>query len=94
VKKSAKAELRAKSAEDLRKEATTLREQLFRGRMAAAVEGKGLGGKARQMRRQIARIETFLNQQATAGAAAAAPAKPAAKTAKPAAKTAKTKAGK
>jgi ribosomal protein L29 len=69
VKRSAKAELRAKGADVLAKQSTELREQLFRGRMAAAVEGKGLGGKSRQLRRQIARIETILNQQRRAAKA-------------------------
>ena len=81
MKRTAKAELRAKSADDLTKEAASLREQLFRGRMTAAVDGKGLGGKKRQMRRQIARIETLLTQGRQATAAAAKPvavAKPAA----------------
>ena len=30
--------------------------------MTAAIEGKGQGGKSRQLRRQIARVETFINQ--------------------------------
>jgi ribosomal protein L29 len=72
VKRSAKVELRAQGAEALAKQAVGLREQLFKGRMAAAVEGKGLGGKARQLRRQIARIETILNQQRAAKAGKAA----------------------
>ncbi len=63
MKRTAKAELRATSAVDLGKKALELREQLLKGRLAGAVEGKGLGIKARQMRRQIARIETILGEQ-------------------------------
>jgi ribosomal protein L29 len=72
VKRTAKNELRAKSAQDLAKQAAELREQLFKGRLTQSVEGKGLGGKARQLRRQIARIETFINQQKQSAAAKAA----------------------
>ncbi len=68
MKRTAKAELRATSAVDLGKKALELREQLLKGRLAGAVEGKGLGIKARQMRRQIARIETILGEQQLAAA--------------------------
>ncbi len=80
MKRSAKTELRAKSVDDLRKQSLELREQLFKGRMTTAIEGKGLGGKARQLRRQIARIETFINQSGQAATAAKAPAKKASTT--------------
>ncbi len=82
MKRSAKTELRAKNVDDLRKQSLELREQLFKGRMTTAIEGKGLGGKARQLRRQIARIETFINQsgQAAPAAKAKAPAKKASTT--------------
>ncbi|MBA3846027.1 MAG: 50S ribosomal protein L29 [Planctomycetes bacterium] len=80
MKRSAKTELRAKSVDDLQKQSLELREQLFKGRMTSAIEGKGLGGKARTLRRQIARIETFINQSRQGAAKA------------PAAKTVATKA--
>ncbi len=63
MKRTAKAELRSKSADELKKMGQELREGMFKGRIAGAVEGKGLGGKARQMRRQVARIETLLSEQ-------------------------------
>ncbi len=72
MKRSAKSELRAKNIDDLQKQSLELREQLFKGRMTTAIEGKGLGGKARTLRRQIARIETFINQSRQGGAKGAA----------------------
>ncbi len=63
MKRTAKAELRSASAADLGKKSLELREQLLKGRLAGAVEGKGLGIKARHLRRQIARIETILGEQ-------------------------------
>jgi ribosomal protein L29 len=96
MKRTAKAELRGKSVDELKKMGHELREGMFKGRIAGAVEGKGLGGKARQMRRQIARIETLLSEQrigikhaAAKPAAKAAPKAAKAKTEKPAAKAGK-----
>lgn len=63
MKNTALAELRAKSGDELKKMADDLRDQLFRGRLTASVEGKGLGGKVRQMRRQVARLETIIREQ-------------------------------
>jgi ribosomal protein L29 len=63
MKRTAKAELRAKSVADLAKQTEELREQLFRGRIAVAVEGKTLGGKARDIRRQIARLQTLISEK-------------------------------
>jgi len=68
MKRTAKAELRTTTSGDLAKQADGLREQLFRGRVVGVVEGKGLGGKSRHMRRQIARIETILGEQRRAAA--------------------------
>jgi ribosomal protein L29 len=81
VKRSEKADLRGKTADELTKMATELRESLFKGRFASASEGKGLGGKARGIRRQIARIETLLSEARRAAPAA----KPAVKVQTPAA---------
>ena len=63
MKRTAKADLRAKSVEDLTKQADELRQQMLKGRMTRAVEGKGIGGKARQLRRQVARLETILGER-------------------------------
>ena len=66
MKKSAKSALREKNAEALQALANEARETLFKGRMAAATQGKGLGIKQRSVRRQIARIETLLTEKAKA----------------------------
>jgi|GEM_PF-5241567 len=63
MKRTAKAEIRAKSVEDLSKEMADLRATLFQGRIASVAEGKGLGGKRRQVRRQIARLETIISEK-------------------------------
>ncbi len=63
MKRTAKAELRSTTAGELAKLSQQLREQLLKGRLAGAVEGKGMGIKARHARRQIARIETILGEQ-------------------------------
>ena len=64
MKKTAKAELRAKSAEDLKKEALGLRDQMLKARFSTVLEGKTRGVKYREVRRQIARIETILGEKA------------------------------
>jgi ribosomal protein L29 len=74
MKRTAKAELRATSVADLAKQAEELRAQLFKGRIAGAVEGKSLGGKARQFRRQIARLQTIIGEKNKAAPQQAAPA--------------------
>jgi ribosomal protein L29 len=66
MKRSAKAELRSLPVEDLQKQAAELREQIFKGRVARAVEGKGLGAKARDLRRRIARLETIITERGRA----------------------------
>jgi ribosomal protein L29 len=63
MKKSAKTDLRAKSADDLVKQATELRETLLKARFATALEGKAKSIQYRNARRQIARIETILTQK-------------------------------
>ena len=68
MKRTAKAELRAKSPVDLAKQADELRAQLLKGRIAGAIEGKPQGGAKRDARRQIARIETFLAEKKKAKA--------------------------
>jgi ribosomal protein L29 len=83
MKRSDLAELRSKPADELKKIAADLREQLFRGRLNQSNEGKGLGGKVRQMRRQVARLETILFEQRAGITHVAKPVSP-----KPAATTA------
>jgi ribosomal protein L29 len=63
MKKSAKTDLRAKSADDLAKQANELRETLLKARFATALEGKAKSIQYRNARRQIARIETILTQK-------------------------------
>jgi ribosomal protein L29 len=63
MKRTAKAELRAKSVEDLTKEAAELRDGLFKGRIAALAEGKSIGSKRTEIRRHIARIETIITEK-------------------------------
>ncbi len=66
MKKSAKTDLRAKSADDLNTEATGLRETLLKARFATALECKAKSVQYRNARRQIARIETILVEKQTA----------------------------
>lgn len=68
MKRTAKAELRAKPADELAKQVIELRAELLKGRIAGAVEGKAQGGRKRDNRRMIARIETFLAQKKKAKA--------------------------
>lgn len=63
MKKSAKQELRAKSADDLKVEVGKLREGMLKARITGTLEGKRLGVKYRAERRQIARINTILRER-------------------------------
>ena len=64
MKKTVKAELRAKSADDLKVMAKAARESMLKGRIAKSVEGKAIGIKQRDLRRQVARLETLLSEKA------------------------------
>ena len=66
MKKTAKADLRAKPAAELKKQADELREQLLKARFATTLEGKARGVKYRASRRQIARLETILAEKSQA----------------------------
>ncbi len=66
MKRTAKNDLRAKSADDLTSMAKELREQLLKSRFSSTLEGKRLGLQYRNGRRQIARIATLLTQKAKA----------------------------
>jgi ribosomal protein L29 len=63
MKKSAKAELRAKSAEDLATLAKTARDTLMKARFSKSVEGKAITIQQREQRRQVARLETMLGEK-------------------------------
>ena len=63
MKKSAKAELRAKSAEDLATLAKTARDTLMKARFSKSVEGKTITIQQREQRRQVARLETMLAEK-------------------------------
>jgi len=65
MKKTVKAELRAKSADDLKVLAKAARETMLKSRIAKSVEGKAIGIKQRDLRRQVARLETLLSEKAT-----------------------------
>ncbi len=84
MKNTALAELRSKTAGEMKKMADDLRDALFRGRLTASVEGKGLGGKVRQMRRQVARLETLIREQSSGAARPVAAKAQASASAKPA----------
>ena len=63
MKKSAKTDLRAKSADDLKAQSLELRDTLLKARFATALEGKAKSLQDRNARRQIARIETLLTEK-------------------------------
>ena len=70
MKTTEKQELRALSVEELRAQAAAKREELFKGRLSQATEGEGLGIKARNIRRDIARLETIITEKTKAGSEA------------------------
>ena len=59
-------ELRGKSAEDLNKELLELRRAQFGLRMQHATQSLTKHSEVERVRRQIARVHTFLNQKAKA----------------------------
>ena len=59
-------ELRAKSAEDLNNELVDLRKEEFSLRMQRGTGQLANTARFKQIRRQVARIKTVLNEQATA----------------------------
>jgi ribosomal protein L29 len=70
MKKSAKADLRAKSLDDLKTMMTEARVGLMQSRFAKAVEGKAISIKNRDQRRQVARLETMIAEKQAAQAGA------------------------
>ena len=61
-------ELRSKSAEELNKELLELRKAQFGLRMQLATQSLTKNSEIERLRRQIARVHTFLNQKAKASA--------------------------
>ena len=59
-------ELRAKSAEDLNNELVELRKEEFSLRMQRGTGQVANTARFKQIRRQVARIKTVLNEQASA----------------------------
>jgi large subunit ribosomal protein L29 len=59
-------ELRAKSADDLMKELLELRRAQFSLRMQIATQSLTKHSEIERVRRQIARVHTFMNQQKAA----------------------------
>jgi large subunit ribosomal protein L29 len=61
-------ELRSKSVEDLQKELLDLRKAQFGLRMQLATQSLTKNSEIERLRRQIARVHTFLNQKAKGSA--------------------------
>ncbi len=61
-------ELRSKSAEELNKELLELRRAQFGLRMQVATQSLTKNSEMERVRRQIARVHTFLNQKSKASA--------------------------
>jgi ribosomal protein L29 len=72
MKKSNKAELRAKSVEDLQALVKSARENLMKARFAKSAEGKAITMQQRVQRRQVARLETLIAEKKSAAAKAGA----------------------
>ena len=60
-------ELRGKSKEDLEKELLELRRAQFGMRMQLATQSLSKNSEVERVRRQIARVHTFLNQKSKGG---------------------------
>ncbi len=65
---SKKDELRSKSAEELNKELLELRRAQFGLRMQLATQSLTKNSEIARLRKQIARVHTFINQKPKAGA--------------------------
>jgi large subunit ribosomal protein L29 len=61
-------ELRSKSAEELEKELLELRRSQFGLRMQMATQSLGKNSEMERVRRQIARVHTFMAQKRKGGA--------------------------
>ena len=67
-------EMRGQAREDLVKAGADAREELFKKRYAMSVESVENSKTIRELRKQIARIETVLSEKARTAASQAAPA--------------------
>ena len=65
---SKNAELHSKSLEDLEKELLELRRAQFGLRMQVATQSLAKNSEMERVRRQIARVHTFMNQKRKGGA--------------------------
>jgi ribosomal protein L29 len=63
MKKTAKAELRAKTTEDLQVLVKSARDTLMKGRFAKSAEGKAITMQQRVQRRQVARLESMIAEK-------------------------------
>ena len=61
-------ELRSKSAEDLQKELIALRRAQFSLRMQVATQSLTKNSEIERVRREIARVHTFITQKSKGGA--------------------------
>jgi ribosomal protein L29 len=68
VKKSLKQALRAKTNDELTAEAGQLLGDQLKARISTTLEGKRLGIRTRESRRQIARIQTIMRERELADA--------------------------
>jgi ribosomal protein L29 len=68
VKKSLKQALRAKTNDELAAEAGQLLGDQLKARISTTLEGKRLGIRTRESRRQIARIQTIMRERELADA--------------------------
>lgn len=68
MKKSIKQALRAKTADELATEVGQLLGDQLKARLSTTLEGKRLGIRTRESRRQIARIQTILRERELADA--------------------------
>lgn len=66
MKKSEKEELRQMSADDLQAAIKEAREELLKGRIEQVTEGAGIGVRARELRRRVARMLTILKEKSKA----------------------------
>ncbi len=71
MKTSAKNDLRGKTPDDLKALAKAARDTMFNARISKSVEGKAIGISYRDLRRQVARIETILTEKTRAAKAGA-----------------------
>ncbi len=71
MKKSEREELRSKTVDELNELIKEAREELLKGRLSQVAEGAGIGLRARQLSRNIARMLTFINEKRQAAAVSA-----------------------